>query len=163
MDTPLKSICQHNFYFVSCLLHMCNKQNLKSLFRPKNSHFKLKLACLERDIRSKLLFRRIFRSQFVYYTYQANEKQNECSCNVHFNVIANSDNYSPGSHSCLLSFPSFYIKFICLNKNKCTNVSPFTFNISDSGASGNFSDRATLSDMATHLRPYLTQESQYTQ
>ena len=134
-------------------------ENLKALFRPKKSHFKSKMACLELDVTCKLFFRRIFRSQSVYYIYQANEKQNECSCNVHFNIIANSYSYSPGSQSCLLSFPSFYIKFICLNKNKSTNVSPFTFNISDSGASGNFSDRATLSDMATHLRPYLTQES----
>lgn len=136
-------------------------ENLKELFRHKKSHFKPKLACLELDITRKLLFRRTFRSQSVYYIYQANEKQNECSCQVHFNIIANSYSYSQGSHPCLLSFPSFYIKFICLNKNKCTDVSPFTFNISDSEASGNFSDRATLSDMATHLRPYLTEESQY--
>ena len=47
---------------------------------PKNSHFRLKLACFKHQ-NHKSCFREIFRSKSVYYTFQASEKQNN------FNVM----------------------------------------------------------------------------
>ena len=55
-------------------------------FRPKKFHFKPKLAR-----RVNFFHNENFRSQFVYYTYLANEKQN-----LHFCIICTlTDNFRP--------------------------------------------------------------------
>ena len=58
---------------------MLFSSKIRAFSRYKKSHFKLKLACFKCEKSRNLFFREIFRSQSIYYIYQANEKQNSVS------------------------------------------------------------------------------------